>query len=100
MALLLGQRRPEAARFSLLLSIPTTAAAGFLGAMDLAGTQDATLRTDALIAGGLAFLSALAAIAGLMAWLRKASFTPFVIYRLGLAGVLAAMLALGWLPFA
>lgn len=99
-ALLLGQRRPEAARFSLLLSIPTTAAAGFLGAMDLVGTQDAALRTDALIAGGLAFLSALAAIAGLMAWLRRASFTPFVIYRLVLAGVLAAMLALGWLPAA
>lgn len=98
MALLLGQRRPEAARFSLLLSIPTTAAAGFLGAMDLFGTQDAALRTDALIAGGLAFVSALAAIAGLMAWLRRASFTPFVIYRLMLAGVLVAMLALGWLP--
>ncbi|WP_245902635.1 undecaprenyl-diphosphate phosphatase [Pararhodobacter marinus] len=97
-ALLLGQRRPEAARFSLLLSIPTTAAAGFLGAMDLIGTQDAALRTDALIAGGLAFVSALAAIAGLMAWLRRASFTPFVIYRLLLAGILAAMLALGWLP--
>lgn len=97
-ALLLGQRRPEAARFSLLLSIPTTAAAGALGAMDLVGTQDAALQTDALIAGGLAFLSALAAIAGLMACLRRASFTPFVIYRLGLAGVLAAMLVLGWLP--
>lgn len=98
MALLLGQRRPEAARFSLLLSIPTTAAAGFLGAMDLVGTQDAALRTDALIAGGLAFVSALAAIAGLMAWLRRASFTPFVIYRLMLAGLLAAMLPFGWLP--
>lgn len=98
MALLLGQRRPEAARFSLLLSIPTTAAAGLLGAMDLVGTQDEALRTDALIAGGLAFVSALAAIAGLMAWLRRASFTLFVIYRLLLAGILAAMLALGWLP--
>ena len=97
-ALLLGQSRPEAARFSLLLSIPTTAAAGGLGAMDLAGTQDAALQTDALIAGGLAFLSALAAIAGLMAWLRRASFTPFIIYRLALAGVLAAMLATGALP--
>ena len=98
MALMLGKRRPEAARFSLLLSIPTTAAAGFLGAMDLVGTQDAALRTDALIAGGLAFVSALAAITGLMAWLRRARFTPFVIYRLMLAGLLAAMLAIGWLP--
>jgi undecaprenyl-diphosphatase len=97
-ALLLGQRRPEAARFSLLLSIPTTAAAGVLGAVDLVGTPDVALQTDALIAGGLAFLSALAAIAGLMAWLRRASFTPFVIYRMVLAGVLAVMLATGGLP--
>ena len=46
MVLLLGQRRPEAARFSLLLSIPNTAAAGFLGVMDLVGMQDAALRLD------------------------------------------------------
>lgn len=95
--LFLGQRRPEAARFSLLLSIPTTAAAGSLGLVDLASTPDATLRVDAAIGGGLAFLSALAAIAGLMAWLRRASFLPFVIYRLVLGAVLAGMLATGLL---
>lgn len=95
--LFLGQRRPEAARFSLLLSIPTTAAAGSLGLVDLASTPDATLQVDAAIGGGLAFLGALAAIAGLMAWLRRASFLPFVIYRLVLGAVLAGMLATGLL---
>lgn len=47
-ALLLGQRRPEAARFSLLLSIRTTAAAGFLGAMESAraGRRPADGRAD------------------------------------------------------
>lgn len=97
-ALLLGQRRPEAARFSLLLSIPTTAAAGILGGMEVAASGDAALRGDALIAGALAFVSALAAIAALMAWLRRASFTPFVVYRLALAAVLGGLLAAGWLP--
>lgn len=97
-ALLLGQNRPEAARFSLLLSIPTTAAAGALGGADLLGSQDPALQTDALLAGGLAFLSALVAIAGLMAWLKRASFTPFVIYRLVLGAGLAVMLAAGLLP--
>lgn len=97
MALFLGQRRPEAARFSLLLSIPTTAAAGTIGVVDLAGSGDPVVQTDALIGGGLALVSALVAIAGLMAWLRRASFLPFVIYRLLLGGLLAGMLLTGLL---
>lgn len=96
-ALLLGQKRPEAARFSLLLSILTTAAAGTLGAVDLAQSQDAALQADAMIAGGLAFVSAFLAIAGLMAWLRRASLTPFVIYRLFLGAVLAVKFIVGLL---
>lgn len=94
-ALFLGQKRPEAARFSLLLSIPTTAAAGTLAGADLVQTSNAALQADALIAGILAFFSALAAIGGLMAWLRRASFTPFVVYRLVLAALLAGLLAFG-----
>jgi undecaprenyl-diphosphatase len=95
MALFLGQRRPDAARFSLLLSIPTTAAAGTLGFMDLAGAGDPVVQTDALIGGVLALVSALIAIAGLMAWLKHASFLPFVVYRLALGAVLGVLLASG-----
>lgn len=94
-ALLLGQSRPEAARFSLLLSIPTTAAAGTLGGYELIRSGNAALQGDALIAGALAFASALLAIAGLMAWLKRASFTPFVIYRLALGLILTAALFMG-----
>lgn len=94
-ALFLGQSRPEAARFSLLLSIPTTAAAGLLGSYDLARSGDAALQGDAFIAGLLAFGSALAAIAGLMAWLKRASFTPFVVYRLALGLILTVALFSG-----
>lgn len=99
-ALFLGLTRPEAARFSLLLSIPTTAAAGALGIFDVIESGDATLQTDALIAAALAFVSALLAIAALMAWLRRATFMPFVVYRLALATVLAALLITGALPAA
>ncbi len=81
---MLGLERPEAARFSLLLSIPAILGAGTLAGFDLAAAGDATLTTDALIAGGLAFITALLAIAAMMAWLRRASFTPFVVYRVGL----------------
>ena len=97
-ALLLGQKRPEAARFSLLLSIPTTAAAGALGAPDLLASSDPSLLGGTLVAGILACVSALAAIAGLMAWLRQATFTPFVIYRLLLGSLLGALLVAGVLP--
>lgn len=96
-ALFLGLRRPEAARFSLLLSIPTTAAAGVLEGADLLRSGDTAWQLDAALAGGLAFLSGFLAIWGLMAWLRHADFTPFVVYRLGLAAVLTLLIAVGWL---
>jgi undecaprenyl-diphosphatase len=93
-ALFLGLRRTDAARFSLLLSIPTTAAAGTLGA-DLWQSGDAALQTDALVVAVFAFASAFVAIAGLMAWLRKASFLPFVVYRLVLATILVGLIVIG-----
>ena len=55
------------------------------------------LGMDALIAGGLAFVAALAAIALLMGWVRRASFTPFVIYRLLLGGLL--LVGIYWWDF-
>ena len=81
-ALFLGYQRAEAARFSLLLSIPTTAAAGCLIGLQLWKGGDLALQTDALLAAGFAFIAAWLAIGGMMAWLRRASFTPFVFYRL------------------
>ncbi|MDX5360920.1 MAG: undecaprenyl-diphosphate phosphatase [Alphaproteobacteria bacterium] len=87
-ALLLGYSRPEAARFALVLAIPTTFAAGALATLDLVQSGDATLQLDAVIAAALAFVSALAAIWAMMLWLREATFTPFVIYRLALGVML------------
>lgn len=80
----LGLDRQQAARFSLLLSIPAILGAGTLAGLDLAATGDARLTTDALVAGGLAFITALIAIAAMMAWLKRSSFAPFVVYRLAL----------------
>lgn len=94
-ARLLGMERPEAARFSLMLSIPASAGAGLLQGLKLYRTGDVEMATDALLAAVLAFVSALIAIAVMMAWLRRASFTPFVVYRLVLGAVLLAF-AYGW----
>ena len=46
------------------------------------------MTADAFIAGGLSMVMALIAIALMMAWLRRATFTIFAVYRLFLGGFL------------
>ncbi|MDH3235338.1 MAG: undecaprenyl-diphosphate phosphatase [Alphaproteobacteria bacterium] len=77
----LGYERVDAARFSMLLSIPTIIAAGALAGYKIYKTDNISLGFDALLGGVLAFVVALLAILAMMSWLRRASFTPFVIYR-------------------
>ena len=90
-ARMLGLERAEAARFSMLLSIPAILGAGVLKTRDLYAGGDVQLSLDAALAAGLAFATALIAIFGLMAWLKRASFTPFVIYRIILGGGLLGL---------
>jgi undecaprenyl-diphosphatase len=92
MARILGFERAEAARFSMLMAIPAISGAGLLVSVDLIDAGDVTLGANAIIAAGLAFIFALIAIAALIGWLQRASFTPFVVYRLILGAVL-----LGWI---
>ena len=80
----LGLSREAAARFSLLMSIPTILGAGTLAGWDLYRVGDVTLGIDAVLAAVLSCLAALAAIALMMRWLRHASFLPFVVYRITL----------------
>ena len=94
-ARMLGFERRDAARFSLLLSIPTIAGAGFLNGVEIYRAGDVELGLLAALGAGLAFLVALVTIAAMMAWLRRAGFTPFVIYRV-LAG--AALLIWWYAP--
>ena len=89
-ARLIGMERADSARLSMLLSIPAIVAAGTVAGLELMHNGDAALRMDAVISGGLAFVTSLLAIALMMAWLRRAGFGPFVVYRLLLgAGLLA-----------
>ncbi len=95
-ARLLGFERVEAARFSLLMAIPVILAAGTLAGLDLAEAGNVALTEAALLAGALAFLAALGAIALMMSWLRRASFAPFVAYRIALGiALLAAVYGFG-----
>ena len=88
MARALGYRRTEAARFSMLMSIPVILGAGALQGTKLVAAGDPLLTGDALAAAALSFLAAFVAVAVLMRWLSRATFTPLVVYRLGLGVVL------------
>lgn len=89
-ARLLGMERPDAARFSMLLSIPAITGAGTLKGLELYQSGNAQLTADAVMAAGMAFGAALVTIFVMMAWLRRASFAPFVFYRMVLGCVLLA----------
>lgn len=83
----LGFTRPDAARFSFLLGIPAIAGAGVLTVGEALAAGD-TITMDAIYCAALTFLAGLAAIAFLMALVRRISFLPFVLYRMALGGFL------------
>jgi undecaprenyl-diphosphatase len=87
-----GLDRPTAARFSFLLGIPITAAAGSLKTLDLLRAGLPAEHAGPLLAAVLAaFLSGWAAVWFLVTYLRRRSLTPFVVYRLVLAVLIAAV---------
>lgn len=77
----LGYDRENAARLSMLMSIPTILASGVLLAGDAITQADSALIRDASIAAIFAFGSALGALYLMMRLLQSVSFTPYVIYR-------------------
>lgn len=93
----LGLSRPDAARFSFLLSIIATAGAGALGAFELLKTGNADLTASAGAAALFSFLASLATVAFLMRWLRTWTFTPFAVYRIGLGLLLIGLIYSGYL---
>jgi undecaprenyl-diphosphatase len=84
----LGYERPDAARFALLLSIPWMLASALYSFWQgIAARQmvdDERVLLTAAISGVVGFL----AIAFLMYWVRRGSFTLFALYRVALGGAL------------
>jgi undecaprenyl-diphosphatase len=87
----LGYERSEAARISMLMSVPTIIASGLLLGTEMAIEANAAVMRDAAIAASLACLSALGALSLMMRLLRSVSFTPYVIYRVILGLVLLSI---------
>jgi undecaprenyl-diphosphatase len=98
--LFLGLNRETAARFSFLLSLPSVLAAGVLELYEqrdvlLASTESTVNLATATI---FSFLSGYAAIAFLMAYLRRHTTFLFIVYRLLLGGLLFALLQMNVIP--
>ena len=87
--------RAEAARFSLLLAIIAISGAGALGTIDLVQSGDFQLGLDIALAAFLSFLTAYIAIFAMMKWLERATFTPFVIYRIAFGIILLILIQQG-----
>lgn len=92
----MGFSRPEAARFSFLLGIPAIAGAGAFVTLD-AIESGIEISNGAIMAAVLTFFAALAAIAFLMAFVKRSSFLIFTLYRLAL-GLLLFALLYDWIP--
>lgn len=77
----MGFARVDAARFSFLLGIPATAAAGTLGFLEMLQSGDPQLLHDAALGMVFSFLAGLAAIHFMMRWLSRYGLLPFAVYR-------------------
>jgi undecaprenyl-diphosphatase len=80
-ARLMGFERYDAARFSLLLSIPVIVGAGLYDGWLLLQAGDVAALQGTGLTVALSAIAGFLAIAFLMYWVRRATFTPFVIYR-------------------
>ncbi len=87
----LGYHRQDAAKLSMLMSIPTIAAAGLLLSADVLRMADWQTARDGAIAAILAFFAAWVALVVMMRLARRVSFTPYVIYRVILGAALLAL---------
>ena len=95
-ALLLGFTRPDAARWSFLLSIPAIGAAGVFELRDAVHTMGAD-PLPLLLATIVAGIVGYASIAWLLRHLRTRSLVGFAIYRVVAGSLLVLALAADWI---
>jgi len=96
--LFLGLTREAAARYSFLLAIPAVLGSGVFELVtewDSLQAPGAPGLPATLISAVVAFFVGLAVIAWFLRFISHSSFMPFVIYRIGFAGVIVALLATG-----
>lgn len=88
MARFLSMERREAAKFSMLLSIPAIIAAATLVAWEMYQQQNLSELFYVIDGVTYSFIASIIAIYVVMWWLKKSTFLPFVIYRIILGTIL------------
>jgi undecaprenyl-diphosphatase len=94
-ALLLGFRRPDAARFSFLLGIPAIAGAGVYEIGDAVATLGPDAWLQLVIGTTTAAVSGYLAIAWLLRYLQRKSLVPFALYRVAVGIALLLLCIIG-----
>ena len=89
-----GFKRADAARFSFLIGIPAVLASGLYEFKTSYQNLDSNM-TGTVVATVTSFIVGYAVIAGLLKYLNKGSFLPFVIWRIAVGVGLIILLSLG-----
>ncbi len=98
--LAMGYTREAAARYSFLLAVPAVLGSGLYKLTDVANDPVPPAWGPIALATVVAFGVGYAVIAWLLRYISTHDFRPFVIYRLGLAAVVAVLLLTGVLEAA
>jgi len=93
--LAMGFTREAAARYSFLLAIPAVLGSGFFKLFDISSDPVPPAWGPIALATVVAFAIGLAVIHWLLRYISTHNFTPFVVYRLALAVVVAVLLLTG-----
>lgn len=95
MGLFLGYNRAAATRYAFLLAIPAVVGAGVYKLKDIPGGENAYGTLPTVVGTLVSFAVGLAVIHWLLRYVSTHSYKPFVIYRIGLGGLVLALVAAG-----
>lgn len=95
--LLLGYSRQAAARYSFLLAVPAVLASGLYEFAKTYQDLDSSQLIATAVATAVSFAVGFSVIVGLLKYLSRGSFMPFVIWRVGVGAVLLVLLSTGQL---
>lgn len=93
--LALGYARTAAAEFSFLVGLPILYGASFLKLVHDRERLTGPLLADFVIASAVSFVTALVVVVPFVAFLRRHTFVPFAIYRIGFGVLLLVLLGRG-----
>lgn len=95
MGLFLGYDREAATRYAFLLAIPAVLGAGIYKLKDIPGGDNAYGVAPTIVATAVSFVVGYATIAWLLHYVSTKSYVPFVIYRIGLGGLVLVLVGTG-----